>query len=191
MGDYCTLDEVKSELGIEEDDKDGMLAGMIEQASSFIDVFCKREFSASTATRYFDGARLLHISDLLTVTTLKLDQDGDGVFEVTMATSDYILYPLNDTPKTMIKISRNSSYGSFADGIEKGVQIAGSWGYATTAPKPIRRAAIIQTCRWFKRKDSAFSDVVGSAETGEIIMYKGLDPDIKLLLEKYIKVVYA
>lgn len=185
MSEYCTLKEVKSELGNIGDDNDGMLAGMIEQASDFIDKFCRRSFGSTTATKYFDGAgKTLYIKELLSVTSLKLDIDGDGVFETTLSESDYILYPLNETPKTHIKLSPNSSYSDFASGIERGVEIAGSWGYSSSTPSPIKRAAIIQVCRWFKRKDSAFADVIGMAEMGQAVMYKGLDPDIETILVK-------
>lgn len=191
MTDYCTLDEVKSELNITSEDYDDMLQGMIEQAKEFIDGFCNREFDTVTATaRCFDGAgTILFIDDLISIDAsgFKLDLDGDGNYESILATTDYELYPLNTTPKTHIKISSNSNYGGFASGIKKGVEITGTWGYASTIPKPIRRASIIQVCRWFKRKDSAFADVIGTTEMGQVIMYKGLDPDIALILKPYIK----
>jgi hypothetical protein len=80
-------------------------------------------------TRYFNGARILFLPDLLSATTFKLDEDGDATFESTLATTDYNLYPLNDFPKIRAEISANSDYGGFASGIKKGVEIAGNWGY--------------------------------------------------------------
>jgi len=114
----------------------------------------------------------------------RLDEDGDGVYESTVATTDYILYPLNKSPKTFIKISPNSSYGGFAAGVKKGVQITGTWGYSTILHKTVGRAALIQVCRWFKRKDSAYATEVGTSELGTIAIGRGLDPDIALILEK-------
>ena len=191
--DYCTLNGVKSELDIESDDNDDMLQAMIEQTKGFIDSFCNRKFDTVTATaRYFDGAgSILFIDDLVLIDALgfKLDLDGDGTYEVTLATTDYTLYPLNTTPKTIIKISHNSNYGGFASGIRKGVQITGTWGYASTIPKPINRASMIQVCRWFKRKDSAYAIEVGTGELGTIQVGRGLDPDIALILKPYIKKV--
>lgn len=182
-GSYCTLEEVKRELGIDDNLKDDILQRDIAQAKQFIDDFCDRRFDTESATKYYDGDTMLFIDDLLTVTTLKTDEDGDGTYENTFAATDYILYPRNEYPKTYIKINPNGSYGGFAAGILNGVEIAGTWGYATTVPQPVRRAAIIQVCRWFKRKDSAYQDVVGSADTGTVTVYKGLDPDIELILD--------
>jgi len=188
---YCTLDEVKTELDIDDEKYDGMLQGMIEQAKGFIDDFCDRQFDSTAATRYFDGAgSLLWIDDLVSIAGVSdgifLDEDGDGTFAVTaMASTDYILYPLNGTPKTMVKISPASNYSGFASGVKKGVKIVATWGYGATVAKPINRASIIQVCRWFKRKDSAFGDVIGTSELGTISMYKGLDPDIAMIFKPY------
>ncbi len=180
---YSTLDEVKTELDLTTDDYDDMLMGMVDQAKGFIDTYCNRDFTATSTTKYFDGSPSpLFIDDLISVTTLKLDQDGDATYESTMATTDYILYPLNTTPKTRIKLSPNSTYGGFASGIKKGVEIAGSWGYQATVPDVVTRASIIQVCRWFKRKDTAYADVIGTSEFGSLIMYKGIDPDLLMTL---------
>lgn len=186
-GNYCTLEEAKEELNITSENYDSIFQALITQAKTFIDNYCDRNFEAATATRYFDGsAAPLFIDDLITVTTFKLDEDGDGTYESTLtANTDYVLYPLNETPKTYVKVGNDSSYGGFASGIRRGVQIIGSWGYASTVPAPIRLASIIQVCRWYKRKDTAFQDVVSTPELGTYIAYKGLDSDIQLLLEPY------
>jgi len=153
---YCTLNEVKDELGITVEDNDFTLMGMILQVKGIIDNWCNRDFLAATATRYFDGGNPLFIDDLVSVTTLKLDEDGDATFESTLADTDYLLYPLNKYPKTTIKLSEASNYGGFANGVRKGVEIAGSWGYASTIPRPIRRLAIMMTIRLFETGGTAF-----------------------------------
>jgi hypothetical protein len=181
-GNYCTLEEIKSELNIDDNDEDDIIQRMIIQSKSAIDDYCHRKFDTETATKYYDGDSVLFIDDLVSVTTLQLDEDGDGTYEATLATTDYILYPRNEYPKTYIKINPNGNYGGFASDILDGVKIIGTWGYASTVPEPVRRAAIIQTCRYFKRRESAYADVIGSAETGTMTVYKGLDPDVELLL---------
>ncbi len=185
---YCTLQEVKDELDITEVKYDGIITAMADQATVFIDKYCDREFAATTATRYFDGgATVLFVDDLVSVSALELDENADDVIDATMATTDYILYPLSKYPKTRIQISNNSSYSGFASGVLQGVKITGSWGYASTVPETIKRACIIQTCRWFKRRETAFQDMSGSPEMGQFIAYKGLDSDLKLILEQYRK----
>ncbi len=188
---YCTLEEVKRELNIPGGESDDILQALIGQTKDLIDKFCNRSFDSVTTTKYFDGtASPLCIPDLITLTSLKLDTNGDGVYETTLATSDYILYPLNSTPKEYIKLNPNGNYSSFASGIPRGVSITGTWGYASTVPGPIRRASIIQVQRWYKRKETAFADVVGVPELGEVHYYKGLDPDIHLIVQAYRKQRY-
>ena len=49
-------------------------------------------------------------------------------------------------------------------------------------PGPIVEAAIIQTARLWRRKDSAFSGSAGFPETGQVRVASGLDPDVRFLL---------
>ena len=55
-------------------------------------------------------------------------------------------------------------------------------------PDSIVEATLIQAMRWWKRRESAFADVIGSSETGGIVTaYKGIDPDIKEIIQGYIR----
>ncbi len=192
-GSYCTLEEIKSELGKQDNLQDDIIQRIIPQAKTAIDDYCGRAFDTQTVTtRYFDGSSSpLFIDDLVAITGtgagLYLDEDGDGTYECTLATTDYVLKPANNLPKTYIVVAPNGDYGGFASGIPNGVKIIGTWGYSSTVPEPIRRAAMIQTIRWFKRRESAFQDVVGTAELGTFNVYKGMDPDVKQILAPYIK----
>ncbi len=136
-GTYCTIGDIKGVLGITATTDDTVIRKIAEAASRSIDNYTNRNFYVTSATRYFDGANILWIPDLLSINTsgLKTDEDGDATFENTLATTDYILYgigrdnSLNLYPKTRIEISENSNYSSFASGVKKGVEIAGVWGY--------------------------------------------------------------
>jgi hypothetical protein len=250
---------------------DAFLMVLLEAASRAVDVFCKRYFYVETRTHYFDGTgkALMLGRDLVTVTTLKVDENGDGTYEQTMAATDYHLYPLNPSfsppsvAKNWIELSYNSNFSGFACSIPKGVEIAGVWGYGdgystspykasttttneeldnsetgvdvvdgtklavgqtilveteqmyiesissntltvirgvngTTAaahttgktvyiyqyPKPVTVATIMQVLRWWKRRESAFQNVVQS-ELGVTNVYRGLDPDVGLICNQY------
>ena len=196
-GSYCTLEEIKSELKIENNLNDDIIQRMIPQVKTMIDDYCDRTFDVNSAasTKYYDGSNSpLYIDDLVSVTGtgagVFLDEDADGTYECTLTTSDYLLKPANKSPKKYIITTPYGDYGGFASGVPNGVKIIGMWGYSAV-PEPIRRASIIQTCRWFKRKDSAFQDVVGTPELGTINVYKSLDPDVKQILQCYIKMRYA
>ena len=129
MNAYCSIADIKAALGITATTDDTLIRKMCESASRSIDNYTNRFFYCKTQTKYFDGAVPLRIDDLLSVTTLKTDEDGDGTFENTLTvTTDYLLYALNTFPKTKVVLAVDSNYGSFGIS-KKGCEIAGLWGY--------------------------------------------------------------
>ena len=128
---YATLTTLKTRLTISATTDDTTLRLLLESVSRVVDKWCRRHFYALSATRYEDGTsgRLFLSDDLLSVTTLKTDEDGNGVYENTFLAADYLLYPLNGYPKLAVDLSHDSGYSHFANGVRKGVEIAGLWGY--------------------------------------------------------------
>jgi hypothetical protein len=135
FGSYANISDVKGVLGISSTTDDTVIRKIVEASSRSIDSYCNRIFAVQSTTKYFDGAVELYVPDLLSITTLKTDEDGDYDYDNTYETTDYILYgvgiedTLNTYPKTRIEIDTNGDYSSFASGYKKGVQIAGVWGY--------------------------------------------------------------
>ena len=129
---YGNLATLKTMMDISGTGNDTELLQSLEMASRSIDAFCRRHFYITSETRQFrgKGSRLLLNTDLLsitTLTTLKSDRSTDK----TWASTDYELFPLGDTvyPKEWIELSDDTTAGSFASGIRRGVQIAGMFGY--------------------------------------------------------------
>jgi len=129
INSYATLSELKGVLGVSSTTDDTVMRKMLEASTKAIDTYTNRFFYITIETKYYDGAKTLWIDDLLSVTTLKTDEDGDATYENELETTDYILYPLNLYPKTRIEINPNGDYSSFASGVRKGVEIAGIWGF--------------------------------------------------------------
>jgi len=106
---YVTLANAKTDLGITGATYDAALVRLIERVSRAIDDQVHRRFYSEIATRLYDGAgnrELWLPDDLLTVTTLKVDEDGDGTFELTLAVNtDYWLWPDNSSPKIRIDLN--------------------------------------------------------------------------------------
>lgn len=126
---YCTIQDVKDSLGITSSTDDVLLRKIAEAGTSLVERYTGRRFNIEHETRYFRGANRLWIDDLLIASTIKLDEDENGTFEVTLTTSDFVLFPLNDYPKTYIETTRYGDYGTFANGVKRGVEIVGEWGY--------------------------------------------------------------
>lgn len=130
MNCYATLTQIKADLGISATDDDTRLLADLKAASRHIDNFCNRHFFVKTEARHFDGKPSpLLIDDLLSIVHFKLDNDSDLTYEDSLAATDYKLYPLNEYPKIMAKISADSDYQDFAKAIVAGVEISGDWGY--------------------------------------------------------------
>lgn len=132
MNLYANLTDIKRTLGITGSGSDAALVVLAEAICRAIDDECGRHFYAETATRYYDGdggAKLWLTDDLLTVTTLKTDDDGDGTYENTLAITDYWLWPDNTNPKRRIDINPEGDFASFPSGRRR-VQLVGIWGYS-------------------------------------------------------------
>jgi hypothetical protein len=190
---YCTLAQLQARMDIDDTVDDVILEHVITGVSRMIDQHCRRRFYAATETRYYTPKQhqWCVVDDLLSVTTLATDDDGGRTWATTWASTDYELVPSNAVvdgqPYTAIETSPNGTY--WFPLINRGLKIAGSFGYATTTPAVIREACLIQAARIFKRKDSPFG-VAGVGELG-VMRISALDPDVKMLLHPMIRYGYG
>jgi hypothetical protein len=131
-GTYCDRSTLKAALGIASTDtaSDAELLRVLENISRAIDNLCRRWFYVRSEARYYtarEGCELHLDADLLSVTTLKTDQDDDRDYDDTWAVTDYDLEPANIWPKR--EIERTPLGGYYFPSNERGVQINGLWGY--------------------------------------------------------------
>lgn len=119
---------------------DDELFQLLLAASQGVEDYCNRHFHALTATRRFDGdgGTELVVPDLISVTSLKSDDDNDGTYETTWAATDYQLMPLNadpaqhwGSPHHAIRVLKRGAKQQFAAGQAR-YQVAGVWGYRNT-----------------------------------------------------------
>ena len=280
---YLTLDALKSTggLNITGTAYDSRLLILLENVSRQVDRYTNRVFYPWSGTQMFsgDGSTSMLVPDLISVTTLKEDENEDGTFELTWAGSgtggtDFFLEPFENQPSSTIeqiakpftKISVNPHSNGTQDEFIQSVrnyEVVGTWGYShvqrdfgnvasgslggsgsitlTTAgtahevgqlllidsewiyvkavttgtlltvdrgvngstptihasgtavlqvifPGPVQEAVRIQAARLWKRNESAFSNLLGMDQTGQIAVFQGgLDGDVKALLHPYRK----
>jgi hypothetical protein len=129
---YASLGIVKASLRVAATNVDSSLLRLTVDVSRSFDQTCGRRFYPEVATRYYDGEGGVELQlddDLLSITTLKLDTDGDGVFETTLSTDDYLLVPYNESPKRAILLQTSGSVSAFP--IRRyAVQIVGVFGFS-------------------------------------------------------------
>ena len=183
---YASLSDLKAYLGIATatTTDDALLTSLIGRAQKVIESYTGRSFEATTATKYFftdsiEG-RWLYLwgYDLLTVTTLT---NGDGV----VITSDqYRLEPRNESPKYAIRL--NEDYTWEFDDSDDEISIAGTWGYAATAPEQIAHACVRLAAFMYRQKDTS-ADIDRPLVTGDgvTIMPSAIPQDVKSILDNY------
>lgn len=132
---YATLTDIKNRLEITSTTYDDQLNFFLEVGSRMVENCCGRYFYLNYDKKYFtatDPLKLL-VPDIYSVTTLKIDVDGDGVFEITLTeNTHYRLYPYNHTTKSAIYIIENSGY-EFPT-TEYGIEIDGIFGFVENPP---------------------------------------------------------
>lgn len=130
---YLTLAELKADLGITDTTDDTLLKAVMEAASRAVDEHCHRRFFVESRTRYYTPRYpdLLDVDDLLSITTLKHDSDGDRTYETTWVATDYDLTPFNASfeKKPYVAIETTPAGQQSFPTVSRGVEIAGSWGY--------------------------------------------------------------
>ncbi len=185
---YITLTELKEYLGIpvEQSEDDNLLLNCAARAQALVESQTGRKFEAATETRYFtqkeiDGQILwLYSDDLQTVTELK---NGDGTV---IAATDYVLEPLNSSPKFAVRLKSGLSW-EFTDD-DSLVSITGTWGFKSTVPEDIKQATL-RTATWlYRQKDTtADSDRPLMTNDGVTIMPSALPNDVRQILAPYVR----
>jgi hypothetical protein len=127
-----------------------------------------RDFGKSDddVVRYYTARdpRVLVIDDIVTLTSLKTDDDADGTFETTWATTDYVLAPFNaatdDEPYMQITVPR---YGTknFPTNVQRGVEVTAEWGWPQPPQQVLVVAALIATQLVKRKRDMPFGFVIG------------------------------
>ena len=192
---YCSLADLKAALRVQDSIDDSLLELAIESASREIDGACERVFYSTSGTRVYAPTNIFTVTtdDIISVTTLKSSSDG-VTYDITWATSDYQLEPLNGvagglvTPFTRIRATGNYLMPSFSVGtfyeLEALIQVVGVFGWSAV-PAAIRQATVILAMRLFKRLDAPLgmiSNDLGSMRVGRF------DPDVEALVAPFRKV---
>jgi hypothetical protein len=198
---YVELEEFKSTAELtgttfsDPDARDALVA-----ASRIVDDITGRRFYADAdalQVRYYvpdltDLADEIYIDDLLDVTAVAVDRDGDGVFEETwVENTDYRLEPRNapasGEPWTSIRVlGQTTSFGYFDDTENMTVRVTGQFGQ-TSAPAGVKTAVKIIATQLFQRKRQAPFGVVGMGRDGNAVRIATKDPQVEQALAPYIR----
>jgi hypothetical protein len=200
---YATLADVKAAARITDTIDDALLEIAIESSSRDLDAYTERVFYSTGATavaRVYipQDIYLVETDDIISVTSVKSDSNGNGTFDVTWETSDFQLEPLNgraggiDTPATRIRAIGQYLWPVYeprnVNSNQASVQVTGVFGFATI-PSAIKQATILASLRAYKRYESP-TGVLGFSDMG-VVRIGRLDPDVQRLVDPYRKVRMA
>ena len=176
---YIGLEEFKDRLGITDAADDSQAQIAIQSASNWINVYCGRHFYRVTETRTFqpDDIWRLPIDDVVTITAVNVDMDGDGNFEQSWTQNvDYQLlvgdhdYNPGSTgyarPYGLLQTIQTGKWLPFTwpyTHLDR-VQIVATWGWPAVPPA-VSQAAFILAADIFKFKDAPFG-LAGSVDLG-------------------------
>lgn len=195
---YVELADIRNWVGIQDSGDDPELDAALLSVDAVIDDYCGQRFaqdSGVVSARLFvaDTTSMLRLFPSVVGDTtgmiVKVDIDGDGTFETTLSSSDYVTLPLSGVGpdgRTGWPVT-----GLRADGLlarywpihrdRPGVQVTALWGWATT-PAPVKLAARMLVVAWHQRR----ATVAGQGGfTGFFESAVRDDPTVRDLLAPY------
>jgi hypothetical protein len=202
---YCSREELKSRLQIEDDGDDYEIQLAIHTVTDWITTYCGRHFYQISESRTYRPGNVwnLEIDDLVTCNSVDLDYDGDGIYEVHWIENvNFQLLRVGDhyNPRNM-GIARPKNYLQVLQGPantnpiggqwlpwlwpftrQDRVKVTGTWGWPAVPPN-VTQAALILAADLFKAKDAPW----GIAGIGDLGMVKvQSNPWVAELLRPYI-----
>lgn len=183
--DYCTLAELKDNIGIEDNIDDARVALWITTVSRNVDDFCSRQFGQTALEdRYYPTfydrhqcAWFAELDDIQDVTGLAFTNEDATAVD----SGDYVLLPRNAAakgrPYERVKLT------SWSGGELTG---NGKWGWSA-APSAVKVGLFLQGKRLAKRKEAPFGISGSPQEQGEIRLLAQLDPDFRTSLKPLVR----
>lgn len=202
---YCSKEDLKSRLGIDpgDTDDDFEIQLAVQTVTDWITSYCGQYFYRVDEVRTYaplDGPWTLRIDNVVQLNHLKLDYDGDGVYEVewTLGTEfDLYRYPRNYNafdqgvarPDNFIQVISpgGTTGGQWLPFIwpfsrQDRIQVDATWGWPDVPPN-VMQASLILAADLFKAKDAPWG-VAGIAEMGMVKVQS--NPWVVELLRSYI-----
>lgn len=199
---YTSVEELKDRLSITDTASDLQLTFAVQAAAKAVESYTGRFFYQLTETRTFVPYSLYEqpVNDLVSITAMATDTDGDGVFETAWTqNTDYELLvgpaEFNQMasgelrPYTSIRAINAVGGGKFFpytwpfSRLDR-IQIQGVWGWPAV-PFRVKMAAQQIAAELFKLKDTPFG-LAGSSEFGMVRLPRGGNPYVVSLLCDYV-----
>jgi len=212
--EYATVAELKGYPNISLSTDDTEIQVWLNAAAAVIDRWTGRDtgdpdtegfvaVAVATAKEFIgNGTPVLRVGEHISITSVEVKDsptDLDTSYTA-LAATDFIAFrgdPLRpdfeSLPLTQIMVDQRGDYAVWVDGrmkIGRGfsqptVRVTARWGYAAAAPPEIKSATIAQALRWLTRGRSGWGDATSTPDLGMLLFRQALDPDIKMMLQRF------
>lgn len=173
---------------------DTLLEDCLSSATGDIEDDTGRVFALTTPAEarsfYVDIDGLVHVTDLVTVTSVVVDTNGDDVVDKTLASTDYMLLPKTDNRgragvRYQLIKATPSGGAYFIPGYR--VTVTSTWGYveSSAAPKQIKTACLLRAARTLARRDARLGSLIMSMGSSSVEVVAKLDVDYENLIDAY------
>lgn len=185
---YCTLNDVKAALNIEDSMDNAAIEIAIATASRMIDDYTGRFFYKDgtvgvPATRYYTPSDywILPTDDFVSISEIATDDNFNRTYDTIWTADDSMFEPVNN-PSRGWPMSRILAVGSyvFPFNLPQSVRLKGIFGWSAV-PAEVNSATQIQASRLFLRRQSPFG-IAGSTDIGTVRLAAKLDADVEALL---------
>jgi hypothetical protein len=192
---YVELEEFKTSLSLTgQTYADQDIQTALVAASRAVDDMTHRRFwpdADATQVRTYSphSSEVVPIDDLITLTSVLVDFDGDGTFEQTWTlNTHFILEPLNAPadgfPQNLIRRHPRSTY--YFSGYPRSVQVTGKFGWAAP-PAGVKAATAQIAARVLKIMREAPFGVASLGMDGAAIRVSRYMPEVEMSLGPYCK----
>ncbi len=191
MGNYVSLAELKTALGITGSTEDDYLNLAIGAAEESINDLCGRVFTqegSATARTYRGQPYYATIDDIYTMDgfVIKTHTSCDVTNDTTWASTDNQMEPLNNLQKGFplreVRAVGDETFPVYGDGLAS-IQVTAKWGWASV-PNPVKQAALVLSNRLYNRAKSSPMGVIGVGDFGPVRISRS-DPDVASMLMRY------
>ena len=206
MTDYITSTDLKTALSATGTSYlDADISRAITAASRAIDEACGRFFYASTGSTFvytapiapiapgfygYQPDTVLEIDDLTTLTSLKVDMDGDGAYETTWTlNTDFYLDPPNNPnvskpyERVVIRVQSGKVFPTW----DNAVQVIGNFGWSAVPTEVTQDCTIYATQLLLRTRQAPFGVLMAGMEIGSVTRISRFDPDFNRLLGHLVK----
>jgi hypothetical protein len=191
---YLTQAEALAYVGQNLVQDTSLLDDVVTSSSRMIDRYCGREFFQTTEARTFATSDDIYtlgfgsFNDLVSVTTLKTDPTGAGVYSTTIGATSFQLLPYNapqaSEPYTDLQLLGGVQWPVPTFNMRQNtVEITGVWGWPSV-PLDVKQACRIIVAEISKMQESPLG-VAGFGEFGVMRVSKTMPPRAMQLLAPY------